>query len=111
VSDIVSGVLEALEPGRGDFDALNLGTGIPTTVRQVCDVLSEELHVEIEPELRQQYRAGDIRHCFGDITRARSVLGFEPKVSFGEGMGALVEQLRDELPADLVDEATAALAG
>jgi dTDP-L-rhamnose 4-epimerase len=109
VSDIVTGVLQALEAGRGDFQALNLATGAPTTVRQVCDVLAELLHVDLEPELRQEYRAGDIRHCIGDITRARSVLGFEPTVAFREGMGALVEQLRDELPPDLVDQATAAL--
>jgi dTDP-L-rhamnose 4-epimerase len=109
VSDIVAGVLLALEPGRGDFDALNLGTGVPTTVRQVCDVLADELRVDLEPELRQQYRAGDVRHCFGDITRARSVLGFDPTVPFRDGMSSLVEQLRDEVPSDLVDQATAAL--
>jgi len=75
----------------------------------VCDVLADELQVDLDPELRQQYRAGDVRHCFGDITRARSVLGFDPRVPFRDGMSSLVEQLRDEVPSDLVDQATAAL--
>ena len=44
----------------------------------------------IKPEITNKYRAGDIRHCFADISKIKK-LGYEPKVSFEEGMKELVE--------------------
>lgn len=109
VADIVEGTLAALEPGAGDGAAINLGTGVATSVLRVADVLGRELGVEVEPELRHAFRAGDIRHCFADISRARELLGFEPRIPFDAGMRELTGWLADRAPQDLVDRATAAL--
>jgi dTDP-L-rhamnose 4-epimerase len=109
VSDIAAGVEAALEPGRGDFRAINLGTGVSTSVLRVAEVLARELGVDVGPELRQEYRAGDIRHCFGDISIARQELGYEPRVAFDDGMSELAEWLADQEAEDRVEEATAAL--
>lgn len=109
VSDIVEGVVGALEPGCGDGHAINLGTGAPASVLEVAKVLAEALEVDAEPELRRAFRAGDIRHCYADFTRARELLGFEPKVTFREGMTALSNWLRDQVADDLVEQATLAL--
>ena len=109
VSDIVAGVVSALEPGPGDGYAVNLGTGVSTSVLEVAHVLARELDSDLEPELRQSFRAGDIRHCFSDISRAREILGFEPKVSFEAGMEELSAWLRDQEAEDLVEHATSAL--
>jgi dTDP-L-rhamnose 4-epimerase len=109
VSDIVEGVVAALEPGRGDDDALNLGTGAATSVRQVAEVLARELGVEAEPEIRDSFRAGDIRHCIADIGKARQLLGYTPHVTFAEGMRELAAWLADQEAVDRVDEATSAL--
>ena len=67
VSDIVQGLLLALESDSAAGHAVNLGTGRPTTVAQVAQVIAAGLGLDIEPELNQQYRAGDIRHCFADL--------------------------------------------
>jgi dTDP-L-rhamnose 4-epimerase len=109
VSDIAAGIQLALEPGRGDLLALNLGTGQPTSVHAVAETLAEGLGVEIAHELRQQFRAGDIRHCVADITLAREALGYEPRVSFADGMCELAEWLRGQEAVDRVDQATDAL--
>jgi len=109
VSDIAAGIEAALEAGRGDFRAINLGTGVSTSVLRVAEVLARELGVEVQPELRQEYRAGDIRHCFGDISLARQELGYEPRVAFDDGMSELATWLADQEAEDRVDEATAAL--
>jgi dTDP-L-rhamnose 4-epimerase len=54
---------------------------------------------------------GDIRHCYADITRARELLGYEPAVSFEQGMSELVAWLREqERPADGVQQHAAELA-
>jgi dTDP-L-rhamnose 4-epimerase len=109
VSDVADGLVRSLDPGSGDFQAINLATGVATSVERVCEVLAEKLGVEAEPELRRQFRAGDIRHCFGDVSRARESLAFEPRVSFEAGMAELAEWLRGQEPRDLVEQATAAL--
>jgi dTDP-L-rhamnose 4-epimerase len=109
VSDIVAAVEAALEPGRGDGLAVNVGTGRSVSVLTVAEVLARELGMDFEPEIRNQFRAGDIRHCFADISLAREALGYEPKASFEDGMRELCAWLADQEATDLVDEATDAL--
>ena len=109
VTDIAAGLEAALDPGKGDYRAINLGTGVSTSVLRVAEVLARELGVGVEPELRQEYRAGDIRHCYGDISLARQELGYEPRVTFDDGMSELAEWLADQEAEDRVEEATAAL--
>src|SRR3954451_3353474 len=89
VSDVADAVVAALEPGAGDGAALNVGSGEPVTVLEVASTLGRLLGKELEPEIRRSYRAGDIRHCFADISRARDELGYRPQTSFEEGMGEL----------------------
>jgi dTDP-L-rhamnose 4-epimerase len=110
VSDIVRGILLSLESDAAAGHAVNLGTGRPTTVDQVAQVLAERMGLDIEPERNEQYRAGDIRHCFADPTRARDLLGFEAKTDFSAGMAELAGWLQDQEADDRVDQATSELA-
>jgi dTDP-L-rhamnose 4-epimerase len=110
VSDIVRAIMLALASEAAVGHAVNLGTGRPTTVRQVADVISAGMGLDIEPVLNQQYRAGDIRHCFADPARARELLGFEAKTSFEDGMAELVQWLQGQEAEDKVDDATQELA-
>jgi dTDP-L-rhamnose 4-epimerase len=110
VSDIVQGILAALESDSAPGHAVNLGTGRPTSVARVAEVLASGIGVDVEAELNGQYRAGDIRHCFADIAVAQRLLGYEPKVGFEQGMGALVAWLADQRAVDRVEDATNELA-
>jgi nucleoside-diphosphate-sugar epimerase len=69
--DIVSGILLALHSGATSGNAINLGTVRPTTVAEVAHALSG-MELDIEPVRNDQYDAGDIRHCFTDLARART---------------------------------------
>ena len=109
VTDIAAGVEAALDPGKGDLCAINLGTGESTSVLRVAQALARELGVDVEPELRQEYRAGDIRHCFADISLAEQELAFKPRVAFQDGMSELAGWLANQEADDRVEEATAAL--
>jgi len=106
VSDIVDGILLALESERAVGAAVNLGTGRPSTVDDIARLLAQGLKVELEPERTGQYRAGDIRHCYADTARAVELLGFEARVSLEEGMSELVTWLADQEAVDRVDDAT-----
>jgi dTDP-L-rhamnose 4-epimerase len=110
VSDIVQGILLALESEAAVGHAVNLGTGRPTSVAEVAQVISAGMGLEIEPVRNEQYRAGDIRHCFADPARARELLGFQAATTFENGMSELVEWLQDQEAVDRVDDATKELA-
>ena len=110
VGDVAAAVTAALEPGAGDDEALNVAAGSPVTVVEVATTLAGALGLDVEPEIRNEYRAGDIRHCFGDAGRARAALGWSPRTSFADGMAELVGWLAGQRAVDRVDEAAAALA-
>ncbi len=89
---------------------LNIGSGKAWTVRQVAEQLAALLgKPDIRPVIAGQYRAGDIRHCFADIGRARSQLGFQPAVGLAEGLADLCTWLSDQQAEDHVDRAYAEL--
>ena len=109
VSDIVQANLLALDTDRADYQAVNVGTGRPTSIKQVTAMLTEGLGKELEPDIVGKYREGDIRHCVGDITRARELLGYEPRVRLEDGVMELLEWVREQKATDQVAQATAEL--
>jgi dTDP-L-rhamnose 4-epimerase len=105
VHDIVQANMLAMERDEANGMALNIGSGEPISVREVASALSCALGMEIEPELTGKYRAGDIRHCFADISLAKKHLGYEPKVKFADGVRELVDWLREQRAEDRAAEA------
>lgn len=110
VRDITEGCVLALTTSGANGEAVNLGTGKPTSVFTVADTLARGLGVTIEPEMVGKYRAGDIRHCFADTRRAEDRLGFRARIGFEEGMHDLLGWLAEQEASDQVDVAYAALA-
>ena len=110
VTDIVRGILLALESDDAVGQAVNLGTGRPSTVNDIARILGDGLGVHLTPEVVGKYRAGDIRHCYGDVERAARVLGFRANVQLEGGMEELVRWLADQEADDRVDAATNELA-
>jgi dTDP-L-rhamnose 4-epimerase len=109
VSDIVRANLLALETDRADYQAVNIGTGVATTVLQVAELLAVGLEKDMEPEITGKYREGDIRHCVANISRARSLLGYEPRVTLEQGMPELLKWIKAQKAEDRVIEATSEL--
>src|SRR4051794_6341629 len=105
VSDIVQGLNLAIETDDVQNDVFNVGTGRPHSVLDVAVGLAKLIAPEIEPTVVNQFRAGDIRHCYSDISKIRRVLGFEPRVAFEDGLAELVAWTRGEEVADHVDAA------
>jgi len=110
VSDIVQGVLLALHTDCVQNDLFNIGTGRSLSVMDVARTLADEIGIEIEPEMVGHFRAGDIRHCYADISKIRAGLGYEPRVRFEDGMRELVANIREEPATDHVDHAYRELA-
>jgi dTDP-L-rhamnose 4-epimerase len=73
-------------------------------------MLSRQLTAgEVQAEIRCQYRTGDIRHCYADMTRARALLGFEPRVTLEDGLPDLLAWVRHQTAADSFAQAEGAL--
>jgi dTDP-L-rhamnose 4-epimerase len=106
VSDIVQGILRALDSDDAVGQALNLGTGRAATVNEVAELLSRGIGVDLEAVRTGQYRAGDIRHCYADTRRAEELLGFRAAVALQDGMAELAEWLAGQEAVDRVEAAT-----
>jgi len=93
VRDVVQANVLALEKSTGDYHAFNVGTGRQISILEVADTIIRKLGKEgsIEPRIVGKYRAGDIRHCFSDISKIRKLLGYEPKVTIEDGYDELIE--------------------
>lgn len=109
VSDIVQANIRALESDGADYQAVNVGTGTPTSIRALGDLIARELGVEVEPEVTGSFREGDIRHCYADISRARRLLGYEPTTPLEHGVAQLVEWVRAQEAEDRFESAQAEL--
>jgi dTDP-L-rhamnose 4-epimerase len=109
VGDVARACRLALERDGANGRALNIGSGESVTVTEIGKKLASVLDVAIEPEVTGKFRAGDIRHCFADITLARELLGYRPTVELEDGIAELAEWLETQTAEDRVDDATAEL--
>lgn len=111
VYDVAQACRLAMEVPEAAGQVFNVGSGQAYTVREVADKMATALGKEhIQPQVTGKYRMGDIRHCFADITRARDVLGYAPRVTMEEGLVELAGWLEGQMAYDRVDDASAELA-
>ncbi|VWX63238.1 NAD-dependent epimerase/dehydratase [Burkholderiales bacterium 8X] len=110
VYDIARACRLALETPAAAGEVFNIGSGQAYTVRdiaqRVADVMGKE---QLAPEITGKYRVGDIRHCYADITKARSVLGYSPQVTLDQGLAELAAWLEGQAAVDRVAQASAEL--
>lgn len=111
VYDVARACRLALETPGAAGQAFNISSGVPMTVKEVAERTIRALGAaNIEPEITGNYRAGDIRHCFADISLAKSALGWEPAVTLEQGLEDLAEWLEGQTAVDRGMEARAELA-
>ena len=110
VHDVARAFRLALEAPKAPGQVLNIASGQSVTVREIAERMASVLGCrDIEPQITGNYRTGDIRHCFADITRAREVLGYEPKVHFEDGLAELAKWLEGQVAIDSSDAASSEL--
>jgi len=111
VYDVARACRLALTADTATYGAFNVGSGEHLTIRDVAARMAAALGLEaIEPEITAQYRVGDIRHCFADITVTCERLGYQPKVTLDEGLVELADWLGGQQADDRVGTARQELA-
>lgn len=87
IDDVVDATVKGLEVHGAAGHVFNVGTGVATDVLTVAKTLCEKYGVDVPITVSGNYRLGDIRHNYADISLARKILGFEPQWSFDKGIG------------------------
>lgn len=106
VRDVARACRLAMEVPEAAGEVFNVSSGSPMSVLDVASRLATALgRTDVEPQVTQGYRVGDIRHCFADVEKVRRVLGFEPRVPFEEGLAELASWLEGQVADDHVDQA------
>ncbi len=100
VHDIVRANILAMERPESNGQVINIGCGKPISIRKVAQILAASLGKDLQPVITHKYRAGDIRHCYADLTKARRLLGYEPQVSYEDGFRELADWLSGQTAED-----------
>ena len=100
VSDVVRANMLAMDRAESNGHVINIGCGQPITIRQVAEKLARALGKDALPVITNKYRAGDIRHCYADISKARQLLSYEPQMTHEAGFQELAEWLRGQAAED-----------
>jgi dTDP-L-rhamnose 4-epimerase len=103
VKDIARACWLALEHNEADYFPVNVGTGKPTSIYQVADTLIDLYNVRIKPHISNEFRKGDIRHCYADTMRAKKLLKFETSMTIRDALSDLVKWTKTEGGRNAVD--------
>ncbi|MEW5692450.1 MAG: SDR family NAD(P)-dependent oxidoreductase [Candidatus Hydrogenedentota bacterium] len=105
VYDIAEVNLIAYKTDALNGKAVNVGTARPTTILELAKTLIELMNKEVSYDITKKFRKGDIRHCFADIELIKKLAGYEPKISFKDGMRDLIGWSLKEQAEDLFEKA------
>jgi dTDP-L-rhamnose 4-epimerase len=101
VSDVVNACRLAQANSDADGKSFNIGSGHRYTIREIATLIASAMEKEDDfAEITEEYRVGDIRHCFADISLAKEVLGFQPSVELRAGLLDLTEWLSQQNAID-----------
>jgi dTDP-L-rhamnose 4-epimerase len=107
VDDVVAALAAAGVRGRLPEGAINIGSGMPTTIRHAAESIRNAAGSSSRILVGGQFRLGDVRHAVADIRRAGEAFGFRPTVEFDEGIHRLVSWVREQAPVRDRSAATA----
>lgn len=105
VHDVVRAFVLALEKEEANFQMFNIGSGKGTTILEIGQTLSKLMGKSGLIKVNKSFRKNDIRHCFADISKAKKILGWEPKITLEQGLKELIEWSSTEKAEDKFLEA------
>lgn len=111
IDDVVAATTLGIEYPEPVNDVFNVGSGVATDVLTVVELLQDLLGHRIPVRVSGQFRVGDIRHNFADLTKIQAALGFRPSVMIEEGLHRFIDWVREqESSVDRYDESLRELA-
>lgn len=110
VHDLARACRLCLDAPRAVDHAINIGSGQAYTIVELAERMARALgKAKLGAQITGTYRMGDIRHCFADITLARQLIDYRPRVTLEQGIVELAEWLAGQVADDQVESARAEL--
>ena len=101
VEDVARAFRLAMEQTPAAGQVINIGSGHAYSIASVAQMLAAALdRPDLQPEILNRARSGDIRHCFADLSKARDLLGFHPQKRLEDSMDELTTWIRAETAVD-----------
>jgi dTDP-L-rhamnose 4-epimerase len=105
IDDVVRATILGIENSDADNEVFNVGSGVATDVLTVANSLIKNYKSDSKINVSGNYRLGDIRHNYADLTKIKSKLGFEPLVNFDEGITKFTNWVdKQEIKSDKYEE-------
>ncbi len=98
VDDVCQALLLSIDKKAADGEIFNVGTGLPITIKEVAEIITEKINPSLKPIYNQQFRVGDIRHCVADISKIKKKLGFKPSKIFKQGINEVIDWIKQQKP-------------
>lgn len=105
VHDVVEALVLALEKDEANSQMFNIGSGRGTPILEIAQILSKLLGKKALIKVNNEFRKNDIRHCFADISKAKKLLGWQPKISLKKGLKELIDWSATEKAEDKFTQA------
>lgn len=86
IDDVIDATMRCIEPSKQGVDVFNVGSGVQTSVLELTQEINNFFGGSSHIEISGDFRVGDIRHNYADLTKIRRELGFVPKWSFSDGV-------------------------
>ncbi len=101
IDDVANGTIAGMLSSEGDYKTMNIGSGVATDVFTVAKLLKKQYNSTADIKITGNYRVGDIRHNFADISLAKKHINFSPQYMFNDGLSLFCEWVnRQEIQND-----------
>ncbi|NQU99369.1 MAG: SDR family NAD(P)-dependent oxidoreductase [Parcubacteria group bacterium] len=105
VSDIVDGYIKASITEKAIGEIINLGSGLEYEIKDVVNLIVSLTKTQIMPQIgKLPYRSGEAMHFYCSNQKARTLLGWQPKISLKEGLGKTIRWYRSYLEKNKKDK-------
>jgi dTDP-L-rhamnose 4-epimerase len=98
IDDVAEATIAGVENQSADYQIFNVGGGGHISVKKIVSMLKELYGSKSEVSITGDFRLGDIRHIYADITKIKKILKWKPKYSFPEGLRQFTEWVIREKP-------------
>lgn len=103
IRDLTAVNIEALENSKADYQIFNVGSGIPTPIKKIAEILLKLFKSKMKPEITFKVRKLDVKHCYADISKLRKLLNISAKIDLEQGLKDVIDWSVEENAVDKVD--------
>lgn len=109
IKDLTLANIAALEKDSANYQIFNVGSGQPVTIKGIAEIINDSYKMNIRPTISLKVRKLDVRHCYADVSKIKSLLEWKPTVSIKEGLKEVINWSKKEKAIDKLDYAMAQL--